>query len=72
MKRKKNKKGKRVIFYTKRGSEESEREQKKREKEGKLVFRFFLRSTKIELSVFVRARRKVDLSIASYAWVPKS
>ena len=31
-----------------------------------------LRSTEIESSVFVGARRKVDSRITSYAWVPKS
>ena len=36
------------------------------------VFRFSLRSTEIEPSVFVEARRKVDPHITSYVWVPKS
>ena len=48
------------------GGEERERER------GKWAFCFFLRSTKIEPSVFVGARRKVDPRIVSYAWVPKS
>ena len=43
---------------------ESERREKKRKKK---VFRFFLRFMEIEPSVFVRARRKVDPRIASYA-----
>ena len=50
-----------------------ERRERERERErGKGVFRFSLRSTEIELSVFIGARRKVDPCIASYAWVPKS
>ena len=48
------------------GGEERERER------GKKVFRLSLRSTEIELSVFVVARRQVDPRIASYTWVPKS
>ena len=46
-------------------------EERKREK-GKWVFRFSLRSTKIESSVFIGARRKVDPRIVSYVWVSKS
>ena len=53
-----------------RRTESEQRERKKKEK--KKVFRFSLRSTEIELSVFIEVRRKVDLRIASYAWVPKS
>ena len=48
------------------GGEEREGER------GKEVFRFSLRYTEIEPSVFVRARRKFYPCIASYAWVPKS
>ena len=40
--------------------------------EKKKVFRFSIRSMKIEPSVFIRARRKVDPRIASYVCVPKS
>ena len=44
-----------------------------RERErGKRVFRFSLRSTEIEPSVFVGARIKVDPRMVSYTWVPKS
>ena len=35
-------------------------------------FRFFLRSMKIELQVFVGTEDKVDLHDESYAWTPKS
>ena len=48
----------------------SERERRGEREEG--VFCFSLRFMKIESSVFIRARRKVDPRIASYAWVPKS
>ena len=34
--------------------------------------RFFLRSTKIRLQVFVGTEGKVDLHDESYAWAPKS
>ena len=48
-------------------------EERERERErGKSVFCFSLRSTEIEPSVFVGARRLVDPRIASYVWVPKS
>ena len=47
-------------------------EREKMEKKKKKVFRFSIRSTKIEPSVFIRARRKVDPRIASYVCVPKS
>ena len=50
------------------GGEERERERER----GKKVFRLSLRSTEIELSVFVVARRKVDPRIANYTLVPKS
>ena len=50
------------------------REKRERERKGErdFFFRFLLRSTEIEPSVFVEARRKVDPRIASYAWVQKS
>ena len=44
-----------------------DRERKRKKK----VFRFSVRSTKIEPSVFVGVRRKVDSHIASYAWIQK-
>ena len=34
--------------------------------------RFFLRSTKIRLQVFIGTEGKVDLRDESYAWTPKS
>ena len=51
-----------------------ERKNKKTElrERKKMVFRFSLRSTEIEPSVFVGARGKVHLRDESYSWVPKS
>ena len=46
------------------------RDREKMEK--KNVFLFSIRSTKIEPSIFIGARRKVDPRIASYVCVPKS
>ena len=58
----------------KRNEKKDRRERVSEEREKGIFFFFYLslRSTEIKLSVFVRARRKVDPRIASYAWVPKS
>ena len=56
-----------------RGGNEQERDkEREREKKKKKAFRFSLRSTKIGLWVFVRARGKVGPRNEGYAWVPKS
>ena len=68
-------KRKRKVKKEKEETRGSEREKGRRERErerGKWVFRFSLRSTEIEPSVFVRARRKVYPRIKSYACVLKS
>ena len=51
----------------KRRNKKKRGERERAEREEKKGFHLSLRSTEIELSVFVRARRKVDLRIASYA-----
>ena len=71
------KKGKRALFGTKTavgefGEERRERERERERKREKWIFRFSLRFTEIEPSVFIGARKKVNPSITSYAWVPKS
>ena len=45
------------------------REEKREGERGKRIFRLSLRSTEIEQSVFVEARRKVDQRIANYALI---
>ena len=50
----------------------SVREERRERERGKKVFRFSLRFTEIEQSVFIGVRRKVDQRIVSYAWVSKS
>ena len=71
-KKKKVKKGKGHFWHKKRGSEECDGGEERERERRKGVFRFSLRSTEIEPSVFIRAKRKVDPRIASYMWVPKS
>ena len=60
------KKGKRVIFGTKRGKCEHEGGEERERERGRGFFRFFLRSIEIEQLVFIRERRKVYPRIASY------
>ena len=59
---------KREVAGTKKGVVRSVREEKRKreKKKGKGVFHLSLRSTKIEPSVFVGARIKVDLHFTSY------
>ena len=66
-KKKKESQGEWTTFWEEKMSGRGERENGK-----KKVFRFSIRSTKIEPSVFIRVRRKVDPRIASYVCVPKS
>ena len=66
-KKKKESQGERATFWEEKRSGRRERENGK-----KKVFRFSIRSTKTEPSVFIRARRKVDPRIASYVCVSKS
>ena len=61
------KKRKMTIFGTTTGSEEREGGEEREKGKKKRFFHFFLRSTEIEPSVFLGARRKVDPRIASYA-----
>ena len=69
---KKSQKGKNGHFWHKRVVSEHEGGEERERERGKWVFRFSLKSTEIEPSVFVGARRKVYPRIASYVWVPKS
>ena len=62
----------------KRGKNGQEGEGERRERVEDFIFfyfsflRFFLRSTKIGLQVFVGTECKVDLRDESYTWTPKS